>query len=157
MTEPQWSHAALNCADQARTEDFYTRWFGFTRARVVMLPDAEIIFLRNGPVLLELFGVTGAAAEAIQDGPHDRGAVRHIAFQTDDIDAFLQRMGDAAQVSLGPIGFDDFINGWRTVWLRDPDGVVVEVSQGYRDQDSVPDENRDTSHQDSTDNVREPA
>lgn len=152
MTAPQWSHTALNCADQARTEQFYTRWFGFTRVRVVTLPGAEIVFLRNGPVLLELFGVTGAAAEAIQDGPHDRGAVRHIAFQTDDVDAFLQRMGNAAQVSLGPIGFDDVIPGWRTVWLRDPDGVVVEVSQGYRDRNGAPGTN-----QDSTDDVRESA
>jgi len=139
MNAPQWSHAALNCADQASTEDFYTRWFGFTRVRVVTLPDSRIVFLRNGPVLLELFVESGTAAEHTQDGPHDRGAVRHIAFQTDDVDAFLRRMGDAAQVSFGPIGFDDFIRGWRTVWLRDPDGVIVEVSQGYHDQETTDD------------------
>lgn len=139
MTAPQWPHTALNCADQTRTEEFYTRWFGFTRARVVSLPDAEIVFLRNGPVLLELFGAAGAVPQYSQDGPHDRGTVRHIAFQTDDVDAFLHRMGGTAQVSLGPIGFDDVIPGWRTVWLRDPDGVIVEVSQGYRDQNSMND------------------
>lgn len=38
-------------------------------------------------------------------------------------------------VSLGPLEFDDFIPGWRTVWVTDPDGVVVEVSQGYRDEE----------------------
>ena len=24
---------------------------------------------------------------------------------------------------------------WRSIWLTDPDGVVVEVSQGYHDQE----------------------
>lgn len=129
-----WSHVALNCADQARTEEFYTRWFGFGRARVIPVPDGEIVFLRRGPVLLELFAVSAAAAGAGQDGPQAPGTVRHVAFQTDDVDAFLAAMGDAADVSLGPLAFDEVIPGWRTVWLRDPDGVVVEVSQGYRDQ-----------------------
>lgn len=134
MTALVWSHAALNCADQARTEEFYTRWLGFSRARVVPLADATIVFLRNGPALLELFAAAGDAAGAAGDGPRERGTVRHIAFQTDDLDAFLVGMGDAAQMTLGPIGFDDVIQGWRTVWLRDPDGVVVEVSQGYHDE-----------------------
>jgi len=142
MTAVRWSHAALNCADQAATEEFYTRWLGFTRARTVPLPGATIVFLRNGPVLLELFAAAGSAPRPAQDGPHDRGAVRHIAFQTDDLDAFLAQMGDAARVSLGPIRFDDVIRGWRTVWLQDPDGVVVEVSQGYHDQ---PQENLDNA------------
>lgn len=148
MTSPVWSHTALNCADLARTEDFYARWFGFGRARVVRMPDgAQIVFLRNGAALLELFGAApGAGPDREPDGPHRAGAVRHIAFQTDDVDAFLAGMGDAAQVTLGPLGFDDVIPGWRTVWLLDPDGVVVEVSQGYRDE-----------YEDSTDHALESA
>ncbi len=51
------------------------------------------------------------------------------------MDAFLAGMGAAAEVTLGPLDFSEFIAGWRTVWLRDPDGVVVEVSQGYRDEE----------------------
>jgi glyoxylase I family protein len=38
-------------------------------------------------------------------------------------------------ISLGPLAFDAYIPGWRTVWITDPDGVIVEVSQGYTDQD----------------------
>jgi len=40
-------------------------------------------------------------------------------------------------VSLGPLKFDGFIAGWHSVWFTDPDGVVVEVSQGYRDADDA--------------------
>jgi glyoxylase I family protein len=129
-----WSHVALNCRDQEVTEDFYRKWFDFERARVVPLGEEQIVFLRQGDVHLELFRATAnAIGEPAADGPQSTGAVRHIAFQTDDLDAFLTLIGDAVPISLGPLSFEDFIPGWRTVWLIDPDGVIVEVSQGYRD------------------------
>ncbi|MFJ6938147.1 VOC family protein [Streptomyces sp. NPDC101132] len=131
----RWSHVGLNCADQKVTEEFYTRWFGFARARVVDLGDTQIVFLRKGDAYLELFPAgTGPASPGQDDGPQEPGRMRHLAFQTDSVDAFLADLGDAADVTLGPLDFDDFICGWRTVWLRDPDGVVVEVSQGFADE-----------------------
>jgi glyoxylase I family protein len=131
-----WSHVALNCRDQAVTEQFYKRWLGFERVRTVPLGEQEILFLRNGHVLLELFGSSGEPLfDPKADGPPNPGVIRHLAFQTDDVDTFLAELGDEAPVSLGPLDFHDFIPGWRTVWLTDPDGVIVEVSQGYRDQD----------------------
>ncbi|MEV7557127.1 VOC family protein [Streptomyces sp. NPDC089795] len=134
----RWSHVGLNCADQKTTEDFYTRYFGFTRARVVDLGESRIVFLRKGDAYLELFaaGDTDPARPASDDGPQAPGRMRHLAFQTDSVDAFLAELGDAAEVTLGPLDFDDFICGWRTVWVRDPDGVIVEVSQGYEDDGS---------------------
>lgn len=132
----RWSHVALNCADQRVTEEFYRRWFGFERARVVPLGASEIIFLRRGEVYLELFHAAEASPLTVTgDGPPYRGVARHLAFQTDDLAAFLRRAGDEIRVSLGPLHFDEFIPGWQSVWLTDPDGVVVEVSQGYHDAD----------------------
>jgi glyoxylase I family protein len=129
-----WSLVALNCRDQQATEDFYRKWFDFERARVVPLGTEQIVFLRQGDVRLELFRATAdASGEPTADGPQSTGAVRHIAFQTDDLDAFLTRIGDSVPISLGPLSFENFIPGWRTVWLIDPDGLIVEVSQGYRD------------------------
>ncbi|MEZ0067893.1 glyoxylase I family protein [Streptacidiphilus sp. MAP12-20] len=136
----RWSHVGLNCRDQKATEEFYTRWFGFDRARVVDLGDSEIVFLRRGEAYLELFpAAPPVAAAALNDGPAAPGQMRHLAFQTEDVDAFLAGMGEAAEITLGPLGFDDFICGWRSVWLRDPDGVIVEISQGFQD-DAVPDQ-----------------
>lgn len=133
-----WSHVALNCRDQGATENFYRKWFGFERARVVQVGNDQIVFLRQGDAYLELFHVTAdALGAAVADGPQSRGIVRHVAFQTDNLDAFLARVGDAIPISLGPLSFDEFIPGWRSVWLIDPDGVVVEVSQGYRDESST--------------------
>jgi glyoxylase I family protein len=49
-------------------------------------------------------------------------------------------MGDEVRqrITLGPIGFDSFIPGWRSVWLRDPEENIVEISQGFVDQDCPP-------------------
>ncbi|MEV7418895.1 VOC family protein [Streptomyces sp. NPDC089919] len=131
----RWSHVGLNCTDQKVTEEFYTRWFGFARARVVDLGASQIVFLRKGDAYLELFPADAEPARAaVDDGPRTPGRMRHLAFQTDSVDAFLADLGDGAEVTLGPLDFDDFVCGWRTVWVRDPDGVIVEVSQGFEDE-----------------------
>jgi len=53
------------------------------------------------------------------------------------VDATLTAMGAAARVTLGPLSFDDFIPGWRTAWLADPEGNIVEISQGYTDPEGA--------------------
>jgi glyoxylase I family protein len=136
----RWSHAALNCRDLDVTEDFYTTYFGFKRAHSFDLGDLRIVFLRLGDAYLELFGGKEPAPApddaAGGDGPQAPGTVRHLAFQVDDVDAQLAAMGDRADPTLGPLDFSEHIHGWRSVWLRDPDGVIVEISQGYHDADA---------------------
>lgn len=135
-----FSHVALNCNDPIVTERFYARHFGFERARVIPVgDDQQIVFIKLDNLYLELFQASGEAPGGTPegDGPAFTG-VRHIAFQVDDVDAQLQAMGDEAVISMGPLDFDAFIPGWRTVWLVDPDGRIVEVSQGYADQRNPP-------------------
>ena len=133
----RWSHAALNCRDLKTTEEFYLRHFGFARSNEFDLGDTRIVFIRLGEVYLELFGTAESAAapaaENTADGPGSAGSVRHLAFQVDDIESFLAGLGEEARVSLGPLDFSTFLPGWRSVWVKDPDGVIVEVSQGYQD------------------------
>jgi glyoxylase I family protein len=129
-------HVAISCKDPVATERFYLQHFGFRRARVIPVGnDQQIVFLRNGNTYLELFGAEGSAPgpSPTQDGPHYPGW-RHIAFIVDNVDATVAAMGPDARVTLGPLSFDAFIPGWRTVWVADPDGNIVEISQGYTDQ-----------------------
>ncbi|MGV3558755.1 VOC family protein [Larkinella arboricola] len=140
MANLLFSHIALSCADPVRTEQFYSAHFGFRRARVVPLGgDNEIVFLKNDQsVYLELFRADAELPNLpapAGDGPHYPG-VRHLAFQVTDVDAAVLALGDAAEITLGPLDFSDFIPGWKTVWLKDPDGNIVEISQGYTDQDA---------------------
>jgi glyoxylase I family protein len=47
-------------------------------------------------------------------------------------------MGSDAVVTSGPLGFDDFIPGWRSAWLRDPAGNIIQITKGYTDQQNPP-------------------
>jgi glyoxylase I family protein len=133
-------HIALTCNDALAVEAFYVKHFGFQRARVLPLGDGkQIVFIRSGDAYLELFQTPDAppVPKADKDGPAYPGW-RHIAFKVDNVDATLAAMGDAAKVTLGPFDFDAFIPGWRTVWVADPEGNIVEISQGYTDEDAAP-------------------
>ena len=134
-----FSHVSLNCRDPLAMERYYCRHFGFRRARVIPLGGDQIVFLKSGGVYLELFKTaeTGPVRRGDKDGPASPG-VRHIAFKVDDVDAKLAEMGAEARVTLGPLDFKDFIPGWRTVWVADPEENVVEISQGYTDQADPP-------------------
>lgn len=131
----KWSHVGLNCRDLDSTERFYSSVFGFTRARTVPLEGAErVVFLRHDDAYLELFAAKGELPAADADGPAQAGTIRHLAFQVDSVDDFLAGLNGSAPTTLGPMDFDEVIPGWRTVWISDPDGVVIEVSQGYVDE-----------------------
>lgn len=134
------SQMAISCKDPIATEKFYTKYFGFKRARVAPIGNNEqIVFLKLGDMYLELFQAKGETPTplATQDGP-TYPAWRHFGFQVDDVDAKLAEIGNDANITLGPLNFDGFIPGWRTVWVADPDGNIVEISQGYVDQDNPP-------------------
>jgi glyoxylase I family protein len=130
---------AISCRNPQAVEQFYAKHFGFERARVIPLGDDQIVFIKSGDVYLEIFRAEGEAPSppVAGDGPHYPGW-RHIAFQVDDVDATLAAMGDEARITLGPLDFDAFIPGWRTAWVADPEGNIVEISQGYVDEEHPP-------------------
>lgn len=134
-----FSHIALACKDPLATERFYNKHFGFRRARVIPLGQEQIVFLKRASVYLELFQARGEAPlpPVGGAGPEYPG-FRHLAFQVEDVDAHLATMGSEARILLGPISFDDFIRGWRSAWIADPDGNSVEISQGFIDQEQPP-------------------
>ena len=135
MAGAAFSHMGIACKDPLALERFYTRYFGFRRARVIPLEQEQIVFIKSGAMYLEIFQAKQDAPTppADRDGPVYPGW-RHIAFQVDDIAAKLAEMGPDATVTLGPLDFGDFIAGWRTVWVSDPEGNIVEISQGYVDE-----------------------
>jgi glyoxylase I family protein len=131
------SQLALTFKDQAVTEAWYCKNFGFRRARVAKLPDGhEIIFLKmaDSSFYLELFWADQESSlpEAVNDG-HTFPGFRHLAFKVDNVDRKLETI-ENADITLGPLDFDDYIPGWRTAWIRDPDGRIIEISQGFCDE-----------------------
>ncbi len=135
MVHTAFAHVGLTCKDPVAVERFYTEHFGFRRARAIPLGGTEqIVYIKSGDMYLELFQAKAPApiAPPEQDG-YGWPGVRHLAFVVDDVDAKLAELGNAAKVTLGPLDFSDFIPGWRTAWVADPEGNIVEISQGYQD------------------------
>jgi len=139
MQRLAFSHMALTCKDPLAIERFYSRYFGFKRARVVELGKGQVVFLKMGNMYLELFQSSeeSPVPTAEGSGPEYPGW-RHLAFIVDDVDARLAEMGAAAKITAGPMNFNDFIRGWRSVWLADPEGNIIEISQGFVDQENPP-------------------
>ena len=138
MAPRQFAHIGISAKDPTKTEAFYAKHFGFKRARTIDLgDDGEIVFLKTlaGDLYLEMFASSAEAPAppVMADGPAFPG-FRHLAFKVDSVDDKLKEMGDDAVITQGPMDFDAFIPGWRTVWISDPDGRIIEISQGYTDE-----------------------
>lgn len=137
-----FSQLALTCKDPIATEKWYCKYFGFKRARVAKLPDGnQIVFIKmeDSAFYLELFKASEESpVEPAQNDGYNFPSVRQVGFKVDSVDEKLKEMGDDAKITLGPLDFDAWIPGWRTVWIADPDGIIVEISEGFKDEENPP-------------------
>ena len=140
MNNPSFAHISITCDDPLNVERFYSKYFGFRRERVVQLGEDNIIFTRAGNLVFEIFKASEERPipKRLNDGP-PYSEWRHIAFEVDDVDAFIAALGNDAQVTLAPMEFYDFIPGWKSAWIADPEGNIIEISQGYKKQEPLPD------------------
>jgi glyoxylase I family protein len=93
--------------------------------------DSPVEFLTDGTTEFHIapqdLGVAFRTKQSLN--PLDRG---HIAFRTDDIEAFKKTLKDKG------IQFADYgvwaVAGWYQIFLQDPDGTIIEVHQiDYKD------------------------
>lgn len=139
MADLEFSHIALSCKDPLATERFYTTHFGFKRARVYLPGPGQVVVIRSGVLSLELFPSSEAlpTPRVLGAGP-DYPSVRHFAFLVKDLDAKLAEMGSDAKLALGPLDMGQFIPGMRVAWIADPEDNIVELNQGYVDEENPP-------------------
>jgi len=134
-----FSHMGLNCKNPLKIEKFYTKYFGFKRARVFAPGDDQVVMIKSGDVYIELFK---AKEEAPLDPPkgagYDFSGWRHMCFLVNDLDEQLELMEDDAKITLGPLDMSEFIPGMKVCWIADPEGNIVELNQGYSDEDNPP-------------------
>ncbi len=140
------NHLGLSCRDPIALERWYAKHFGFTRKRVFLPGPDQVVVIGNGGVSLELFPAKGerpAAPEGDGAGPEYPG-FRHLAFLVDDLDAKLAELGTEAPITLGPVDMDGLIPGLRVAWVSDPEDNIVELNQGYIDEENPPPLESDT-------------
>jgi len=126
-------HLALNCANLKKQEQFYSRHFGFRRARVfnANTPD-EFVLLRLGPMCLELFQApaehTSLVAKAQPVG------FQHFAFAVSDLEATLAALHADGLPTDNIIDCGAIVPGMRICFFHDPEGNRIELVQGYKDE-----------------------
>jgi glyoxylase I family protein len=132
-------HIGLSCNDPIAIERWYTKHFGFTRGRVYAPGAGQVVMIQSGGVYLELFSSTEERpAPKVEGAGPDYSGFRHFAFLVPDLDEKLAEMGDEARITLGPLDMSEFIPGMRVAWIADPEGNIVELNQGYIDEDNPP-------------------
>ncbi len=134
MATITFTHVALTCKEPIEIEKFYCKHFGFERARVFNPGPEQFVMIKLGDIHLELFK---ADKESPESAPVETGQVypgwRHIAFSVENLDSKLAEIGDDAKITHGPLDLSEFIPGWRVWWIADPEGNIIELSQGYTD------------------------
>ncbi|MDA5557280.1 VOC family protein [Shimia sp. MMG029] len=132
----EFHHINFVSHDVDRLHDFYTRVLGLADIPQEEFPrteadentgyDGKIRFATDGDMQMHLaerrLDVAFVNGQVIN--PVDRG---HIAFRTDDIEAFLKILED------NDVPYSDygtaFAKQWHQVFFLDPEGNVIEVHQ----------------------------
>lgn len=126
-------HVNLCSKDVPAMEEFYRSVLGLepepslAAARVTAQGYAgDVAFVTDGQTQFHLatkdLGVGFRTGNAVN--PLERG---HIAFRTDDIEAFKKRLEEKG------VPYSDYgnwaMNGWYQIFFYDPEGNVIEVHQ----------------------------
>jgi lactoylglutathione lyase len=136
-------HTGLTVRDIGRSLAFYRDMLGmevlFEQERqggyfgaIVGYPDAHVrtaqLALPGDDHRLELFEYVSPTPRGEPGDPRDVG-ITHVCLQVDDVDALAARLRAAgARLFSAPVLIDTGANaGGRGVYLRDPDGIILEL------------------------------
>ena len=126
-------HIALNCRDKERTEAFYTKHFGFKRARVFNDGQpGEFVMLRLGGVCIELFNAPPEHKD-LHGGEQPIG-FKHFAFEVPSLEEAIAKLKADGISTEEIIDCSWVTEGMRVCFFDDPDGNRMELMQGYQDQ-----------------------
>jgi catechol 2,3-dioxygenase-like lactoylglutathione lyase family enzyme len=147
---PHLLHAGLTVRDLDRSLAFYRDLLGMQvvmeqekrggyLAAIVGYPDAHVrmahLAFPGDGARIELFQYLAPAPRGAAGEPRDVG-ITHVCLAVEDVHALVARLEDAG-VSLysPPVLVDTGANagGWG-IYLRDPDGITVELFQPAKEQ-----------------------
>lgn len=142
----KFSHVSLVARDADRLADFYTRIFGCTERRPPKTLAGAAVSRGNGvpgseiyAIWLTLPGTDGPFLEihqyrTLQERPLpavNQPGYGHLSFAVPDIDATLAAILAAGGTPLGEItNFGTATAPILLVYVRDPEGNVLELEQG---------------------------
>lgn len=123
-----WAHVGIRVHDLERSQRFYER-FGFRRTAGPIGPEPVAILEHPCGVEINLVLNAPQASEPniLMDVPAKHAGITHIALLCPDILAARDALAAAGiALSGGPV---QFYPGAQGIFVRDPDGNVVELHQ----------------------------
>jgi methylmalonyl-CoA epimerase len=126
----RFDHVAVTVKDIERSIGFYRDLLGFEVVGQLLLRDDtfKIVYLRSGGACIELFEFRDNDAQTAVGVPDQVGGFKHVALQTDDVDAVAAKLKAAGTVfTVEP---KDAAGGVRLAFFRDPDGNLLELVSG---------------------------
>ncbi len=122
-----FAHIGLRVHDLATARAFY-ELLGFEFEIGPVGPEPVAILQHPAGIELNLIlNAVKPTENILMDIPVKHAGYTHVALSIADIDTAIAALADAGiQISGGPI---EFTGGHRAIFVRDPDGNVVELNQ----------------------------
>lgn len=111
------NHVHFTTPDVASTASWYQRFLGITNA-----PNLTF-YLFNVDDIVFFFEAIGERGDY---KPTDDYVLGHVAFSVTDLDAWLKRAQDQ---SIEIVAQPALVNGFKSFFVRGPDGVLIELVQ----------------------------
>ena len=127
MTLLGFEHVGMTASNLDRTIAFYCDLLGLKLALRKSNERGEMAFLDTGSGMLEIACPIAQVARSRDVPPHEAG-VRHLTFAFDDVDEMAARLEAAGfEILEGPrpAFFTEVLS--RIAFVRDPDGIIVEL------------------------------
>ena len=122
-----FEHVGMTSGNMDRTIDFYCGLLGLTIALRNKNLRGEVAFLDTGSGMLEVSCPVANITRARDVPPHEAG-MRHLTFAFDQVDGVIQKL-EAAGIEIlegpRPAIYTDMLR--RVAFVRDPDGIIVEL------------------------------
>lgn len=130
-----FTHIAINCWDLAAQEAFYMKIFGMKRSRTFNRgkPD-EFFMLKLGAMRLELFHSDREKSAGMQ-GEEQPIGFKHLAFDVPKLEPVIEALRAEGIEPDKIINCDHVTPGLRIVFFRDPEGNILELMEGYKDEE----------------------
>jgi glyoxylase I family protein len=120
-------HIGMTCTNIDQTIAFYCDLLGLKLALRKTSPGGDVIFLDTGAGMLEIACPVADISRSRDVPPHEAG-MRHVTFAFDDVDAIVSKLAAAGIETFEgprPAFFHEMLK--RVAFVRDPDGIIVEL------------------------------
>lgn len=122
-----FEHVGMTVSNMERAIDFYCGLLGLHLRLRRTTAGGELAFLDAGGGMLEI-AAPAHEVGLFRDVPHSEAGFRHITLAYDDVDAMVERLEEAGvSIVEGPRDAYNTEMIKRVVFVRDPDGILVEL------------------------------